>query len=254
MPVGVADTEGLRHLDHRRQARRARVKDVGTRGEPSVDAIVALQPDLVVMEADATAASVAQLEKFVPVLVTKGSDAEPQPRPDARRLHADRHRGRQDRRGDEAARRLRRGPRRRQAEDRRRRRRRQAASRWPTAGRRAARSPSGCSARARWSPSSAIQLGLKNVVDRQGRRGVGPGPDRRRGPDRRSRTPTCASSTTPPTATTSSRQGLAGNAIWDSLSFVQKKQLHKLPTASGPSAARRPASSTSTRSSKAYAA
>ncbi|MEE3922722.1 hypothetical protein V2I01_43180 [Micromonospora sp. BRA006-A] len=30
----------------------ASVKDVGTRGEPSVDSIVALQPDLVVMEAE----------------------------------------------------------------------------------------------------------------------------------------------------------------------------------------------------------
>ena len=74
MPVGVADPAGYAtwvsaaKLD-------AGVKDVGTRGEPSVDAIVALQPDLVVMEAERDSTVVAQLEKYVPVLVTKGSDA-----------------------------------------------------------------------------------------------------------------------------------------------------------------------------------
>jgi ferric hydroxamate transport system substrate-binding protein len=74
MPVGAADVKGYgtwvtaAKLD-------ATVKDVGTRAEPSVDAIVALQPDLVVMEAERGSTLVTQLEKFVPVLVTKGSDA-----------------------------------------------------------------------------------------------------------------------------------------------------------------------------------
>jgi iron complex transport system substrate-binding protein len=74
MPVGAADVKGYatwvtaQRLD-------PSVKDVGTRGEPSIDAIVALEPDLVVMEADGLDAQVAQLEKVVPVLVTKGSDA-----------------------------------------------------------------------------------------------------------------------------------------------------------------------------------
>lgn len=74
MPVGVADTKGYAtwvtaaKLD-------ANVKDVGTRSEPSVDSIVALQPDLIVMEAERGAALVGQLEQSVPVLVTKGSDA-----------------------------------------------------------------------------------------------------------------------------------------------------------------------------------
>lgn len=74
MPVGVADPKGYAtwvtaaKLD-------SSVKDVGTRGEPSVDSIVALQPDLVVMEAERDSALVGQLEKFVPVIVTKGSDA-----------------------------------------------------------------------------------------------------------------------------------------------------------------------------------
>ncbi|GHH72724.1 ABC transporter substrate-binding protein [Streptosporangium violaceochromogenes] len=74
MPVGVADVKGYgtwvtaARLD-------ASVKDVGTRSEPSVDSIAALQPDLVVMEGERNAALITQLEKFVPVVVTKGSDA-----------------------------------------------------------------------------------------------------------------------------------------------------------------------------------
>ncbi|WP_066373813.1 ABC transporter substrate-binding protein [Herbidospora mongoliensis] len=74
MPVGAADVKGYATwvtaapLD-------AAVKDVGTRSEPSVDSIVALQPDLIVMEAAANSPLVAQLEKFVPVLVPKGSSA-----------------------------------------------------------------------------------------------------------------------------------------------------------------------------------
>ncbi|MFI7078643.1 ABC transporter substrate-binding protein [Micromonospora sp. NPDC049903] len=74
MPVGVADPKGYAtwvtaaKLD-------GDVKDVGTRGEPSVDSIVALEPDLVVMTDDRGAGTIAQLEKYVPVVVTKGSDA-----------------------------------------------------------------------------------------------------------------------------------------------------------------------------------
>ncbi|WP_283134468.1 ABC transporter substrate-binding protein [Rhizohabitans arisaemae] len=69
MPVGVADVKGYGtwvtsvKLD-------PSVKDVGTRAEPSVDSIVALQPDLVVMTAKRDATLVNQLEKFVPVIVT----------------------------------------------------------------------------------------------------------------------------------------------------------------------------------------
>lgn len=74
MPVGVADIEGYRtwvtaaELDDD-------VADVGLRGEPSVDSVVALEPDLVVMEAERGSALVEQLEEYVPVLVTTGSDA-----------------------------------------------------------------------------------------------------------------------------------------------------------------------------------
>ncbi|MEU8318733.1 iron-siderophore ABC transporter substrate-binding protein [Nonomuraea sp. NPDC048881] len=72
-PVGAADVKGYgiwvtaAPLD-------ASVKDVGTRQEPSVDSIAALQPDLVVMESD-DSALIGQLEKIAPVIVAKGSDA-----------------------------------------------------------------------------------------------------------------------------------------------------------------------------------
>ncbi len=74
MPVGVADTKGYKawvtaeKLDDT-------VKDVGTRGESSVDAIVALNPDLIVTTTDESAATIAQMEKAAPVLVVRGADA-----------------------------------------------------------------------------------------------------------------------------------------------------------------------------------
>ncbi|GAA1888617.1 siderophore ABC transporter substrate-binding protein CdtB [Asanoa iriomotensis] len=73
-PVGNADNKGYA-VWNTAAPLSASVKDVGTRGEPSVDSVVALQPDLVVMEAERGAPIVAQLEKYVPVLVTIGSDA-----------------------------------------------------------------------------------------------------------------------------------------------------------------------------------
>lgn len=73
MPAGVADVKGYgtwvtaAKLD-------ATVKDVGNRSEPSVDSIAALQPDLILIEANGNSALIAQLEKFAPVLVAKASD------------------------------------------------------------------------------------------------------------------------------------------------------------------------------------
>ncbi|MGY0233853.1 ABC transporter substrate-binding protein [Longispora urticae] len=74
MPVGVADIKNFAIWDTAVKID-AGVKDVGTRSEPSIDAIVALKPDLIVMEVEKDFALVEQLEKFVPVLVAKGSDA-----------------------------------------------------------------------------------------------------------------------------------------------------------------------------------
>ncbi|GAA3592170.1 siderophore ABC transporter substrate-binding protein CdtB [Nonomuraea rosea] len=74
MPVGVADVKGYGTWDTAVKLDSS-VKDVGSRQEPSVDSISALQPDLVIMEVERDSTLVEQLEKIVPVLVTKGSDA-----------------------------------------------------------------------------------------------------------------------------------------------------------------------------------
>jgi ABC-type Fe3+-hydroxamate transport system substrate-binding protein len=74
MPVGVADTKGYTTWVSAAKLDPS-VKDVGTRGEASVDAIVALNPDLVIVTTDESSNTVAQLEKYVPVLVIRGADA-----------------------------------------------------------------------------------------------------------------------------------------------------------------------------------
>lgn len=74
MPVGVADVEGYtawvsaEKLDDT-------VTDVGERGEPSIDAIAGLAPDLVVTTTDLSESAIAQIEEFAPVLVVRGADA-----------------------------------------------------------------------------------------------------------------------------------------------------------------------------------
>lgn len=74
MPVGVADTAGYRTWDSAVPLDES-VKDVGKRQEPSVDAIVALSPDVVIMPQERDSTLVPQLEKYVPVVVTKSTDA-----------------------------------------------------------------------------------------------------------------------------------------------------------------------------------
>lgn len=73
MPVGVADLKGYTTWDVA-EPMAAGVKDVGTRSEPSVDAILALKPDLVVVTGD-SAEQAKLIGNSVPVLVTKGTDA-----------------------------------------------------------------------------------------------------------------------------------------------------------------------------------
>ena len=73
-PVGVADPKGYATWDSAAPLDDD-VQDVGGRGEPSVDSIIALQPDLVVMEADRGTALIRQVQEYVPVIVTSGSDA-----------------------------------------------------------------------------------------------------------------------------------------------------------------------------------
>lgn len=72
--VGAADPKGYATWNDAEPLADA-TEDVGFRAEPSVDAIVALEPDLVVLEADGGDAAIRQLEEYVPVLVTEGSDA-----------------------------------------------------------------------------------------------------------------------------------------------------------------------------------
>lgn len=74
VPVGQADVEGYNTwntvvpLD-------GDVADVGFRGEPSLEAIAALDADLVVTTTDLPADVIAQIEEQVPVIAVRGSDA-----------------------------------------------------------------------------------------------------------------------------------------------------------------------------------
>jgi ABC-type Fe3+-hydroxamate transport system substrate-binding protein len=75
MPVGVADVEGYGHWVHAAPLDDG-VTDVGMRGEPSVDALVGLDADLVVATTDLPPNIVKQIEKFVPVLTVRGASAD----------------------------------------------------------------------------------------------------------------------------------------------------------------------------------
>ncbi|KFZ77283.1 ABC transporter substrate-binding protein [Amycolatopsis sp. MJM2582] len=74
MPVGAADVAGYNVWD-KAAPLSAEVKDVGKRNEPSVDAIVGLNPDVVIIADERDSTLVPQIEKYVPVVVTKSSDA-----------------------------------------------------------------------------------------------------------------------------------------------------------------------------------
>ncbi|THV33602.1 iron-siderophore ABC transporter substrate-binding protein [Glycomyces buryatensis] len=73
MPVGVADIEGYHTWAGAAVPLDDTVTDLGIRHEPSVDAIAELNPDLVIMEID-DEVILDQLEEFVPVLITEGSN------------------------------------------------------------------------------------------------------------------------------------------------------------------------------------
>jgi ferric hydroxamate transport system substrate-binding protein len=75
MPVGASDTKNYAIWDTAAKLD-AGVQDLGTRGEPSTDAIAKLAPDLIISnEGGVSADVITQLEKIAPVLVTKTSDA-----------------------------------------------------------------------------------------------------------------------------------------------------------------------------------
>lgn len=75
-PVAVADVEGYGTWDTAEELPEG-VTDVGTRGEPNLDALFGTDPDLVIVEAYAVSDEIiGQLEAYdVPVLATKGADA-----------------------------------------------------------------------------------------------------------------------------------------------------------------------------------
>ncbi|WP_033326453.1 iron-siderophore ABC transporter substrate-binding protein [Streptomyces yerevanensis] len=73
-PVGVADIKGYKTWDSAVPLTND-PKDIGTRGEPSMDTIAALSPDLIVASSDLKPAAVKQLREIAPVLVTKSADA-----------------------------------------------------------------------------------------------------------------------------------------------------------------------------------
>jgi iron complex transport system substrate-binding protein len=72
-PAGQADVKGYNVWDTSAPID-ASTPDVGLRGEPSLDSIVALDPDLVVTTTDVPETVLAQLAKKVPVLALRGSD------------------------------------------------------------------------------------------------------------------------------------------------------------------------------------
>lgn len=72
-PVGQADVKGYNAWDKSAPID-ASTPDVGTRGEPSLDAIASLKPDLVVAVKDLPENVIAQIAKTAPVLTLRGSD------------------------------------------------------------------------------------------------------------------------------------------------------------------------------------
>lgn len=74
-PVGVADVAGYQEWAATGAPLEGEPTDVGTRVEPSIDAIAGLAPDLIVAVAGRDAGAYADLEAIAPVLVLQGADA-----------------------------------------------------------------------------------------------------------------------------------------------------------------------------------
>ncbi|MBV7697865.1 iron-siderophore ABC transporter substrate-binding protein [Streptomyces sp. TRM70350] len=73
-PVGVADVKGYKTWDTAVPLKNE-PKDIGTRGEPSMDTIASLSPDLIVATTDLPASAVKQLREVAPVLEVRSADA-----------------------------------------------------------------------------------------------------------------------------------------------------------------------------------
>ncbi|WP_338497950.1 iron-siderophore ABC transporter substrate-binding protein [Streptomyces sp. SJL17-4] len=73
-PVGVSDVKGYKTWDTAVPLKNE-PKDIGTRGEPSMETVAALKPDLILATSDLPPAAVKQLRKIAPVLEVKAADA-----------------------------------------------------------------------------------------------------------------------------------------------------------------------------------
>ncbi|MEN3584042.1 iron-siderophore ABC transporter substrate-binding protein [Streptomyces sp. ZYX-F-203] len=73
-PVGVADVKGYKTWDSAVPLKNE-PKDIGTRGEPSMDTIAALKPDLIVAGTDLPPTAVKQLRDVAPVMEVKSANA-----------------------------------------------------------------------------------------------------------------------------------------------------------------------------------
>lgn len=76
-PVGVADIKGYEAWNTSAPLR-GEPKDIGTRGEPSMDTIAALSPDLIVATSDLSASALKQLREVAPVLEIDSADSSDQ--------------------------------------------------------------------------------------------------------------------------------------------------------------------------------
>ncbi|NLG21009.1 MAG: iron-siderophore ABC transporter substrate-binding protein [Actinomycetales bacterium] len=76
VPVGQADVEGYNTWATVVPLDPTATTDVGTRGEPAMSDITALDPDLIVTTTDIPENVIVQLEDIAPVLTVRGSDAE----------------------------------------------------------------------------------------------------------------------------------------------------------------------------------
>lgn len=72
-PVGIADVKGYNDWVSAAKVASS-VTDIGKRGEPSLDTIGGLNPDLIVENSDVPANIITQLERVAPVLVVKPND------------------------------------------------------------------------------------------------------------------------------------------------------------------------------------
>ncbi|MFJ6658971.1 ABC transporter substrate-binding protein [Streptomyces sp. NPDC091377] len=72
-PVGVSDVKGYGIWNQ--SAPLTGAKEIGTRGEPSMDTIASLKPDVIVTTTDLPAAAVKQLRDVAPVLQVRSADS-----------------------------------------------------------------------------------------------------------------------------------------------------------------------------------